>query len=162
MRGDPKIKAVHDVRAAHASIGDAVKGEREAVIAARNVGVSWQRIADAIGTTQPYVSRKYGPLPAPPGKPDPEAADAAVARVAAARKAILDAEMKEIEAVAAARAVGVAWSAIATEVEMEQPNAFVKYRQYITEEVEVSVSVRADAADLLRERRIPRASKSKA
>lgn len=32
------------------------------VAAALNAGATWQAIADALGTTQPYAHRKYRPL----------------------------------------------------------------------------------------------------
>jgi hypothetical protein len=56
--------------------------------------------------------------------------------------------------VAAARQAGVTWAAIATEVEMEQPNTVVKYRRYIEQEHVTTVSVRGNVAGLLRGRRI--------
>ncbi|GAA3027594.1 hypothetical protein [Streptosporangium longisporum] len=150
-QGDEAIKALHAVRAAHARIGDAEKAEREAVVAAREIGVQWQKIADTLGMAQANASRKYGPLPTPAGKASDEQAETALARLGKAHQEILDAQLAEIEAVANARRLEITWSAIATEVEMDQPNAVVKYRKFIKQQTQVTV--RPDAADLLRGRR---------
>jgi hypothetical protein len=157
MSGDEKIRTLHAVRAAHARIAETIQAERDAVVAARELGIQWWKIGDAVGMFQSNASRKYGPLPAPAERPTEEQERAALDKIRAANAAILEAELAEIAAVAAARAAGVTWAAIAVEVEMEQPNTVVKYRQYISEERAVSVSVRDDVAELLRGRRTRKA-----
>jgi hypothetical protein len=151
MSGDEQIKALHAVRAAHARIAEKVQAERDTVAAARAIGVQWRRIADAVGMSQPNASRKYGPLSAPAGKADEAEAEVALRKVRAANGAIFAAELTEIEAVAAARAVGVTWQAIAEEVGMEQPNAVVKYRPFFEETR--TVALQPDAAERLRKLR---------
>jgi hypothetical protein len=154
MSGDEKISTLRAVRAAHVRIAEARQAERDAVTAAREIGVQWWKIGDAVGMFQSNASRKYGPLPAPAGRASEKEEAAVLRKVGAANEAILKAELAEIEAVAAARRAGVTWAAIAAEVEMEQPNTVVKYRQYIEETRAVDVAVRGDAAELLRGRRI--------
>jgi hypothetical protein len=154
MSGDEKISTLHAVRAAHARIAETVQAERDAVVAARAIGIQWWKIAEAVGMAQSNASRKYGPLPAPDTRPGEKEEAAALRKVGAANEAILKAELAEIEAVAAARRAGVTWAAIAVEVEMEQPNAVVKYRQYIDQVTVTRVAVKDDVADLLRGRRV--------
>jgi hypothetical protein len=152
VSGDGKIRTLHAVRAAHTRIAERRQAERDAVVAARSIGIQWWKIAEAVDMAQSNASRKYGPLPALTGRAGEDEERTALARVRATHDAILEAELAEIAAVAAARSAGVTWAAIAAEVEMEQPNTVVKYRQYISEVRDVAV--RDDAAELLRGRRI--------
>lgn len=151
MDTDEPIKALYVVRAAHARIAEAESAQRAAIEAARQAGVQWRLIAAAVGMPQQSASRKFGPLARPQGKADPATAVEAVARIEVLHQAVLDAQLAEVMAIAAARAAGVTWQAIADEVGMAQPNAVVKYRPLVE-------AGREGAAVLLRSRwaRAPR------
>lgn len=149
MDSDQVIAALHAVRTAHARIADAAALQRTAVADARQAGVQWRLIAEAVGMEQANASRKFGPTPRPSGRADEATARPAVARVAGAREALLDAEVAEVVAIARARDAGVSWQAIADEIGMKQPNAVIKFRPYIAAYTEAG---RDGVAALLRTR----------
>jgi len=62
MEEDPIEVAVAAVKAADKWQQEAEMDVVRSIAAARNAGVTWQAIADALGKKQPNIVRKYGPL----------------------------------------------------------------------------------------------------
>lgn len=129
LDSDALLEAVVAANAAH----DQDKRDaalHAAVHAAYNAGATVEAIADALGTHQPHVTRKYGPFERRPVKPvgDVDAALAGISEIVASEPAT----WKDlIDAVAAARNAGITWQAIADSLGRKQPNVIQQFRPHL-------------------------------
>lgn len=122
------IGALDALRAVHQGFTDLAQREKTAVADARAHGVVWRRIAEELGTTQPYATRKFKPHvdthTAPPTHNDGESALHTIRAIQGQRT---DLEQRRLHAVADAITAGATWQQIGDALGTAGPNAHAKY-----------------------------------
>ncbi|MFC4060181.1 hypothetical protein ACFOWE_17895 [Planomonospora corallina] len=149
--------ALDGLRAALKGAQQAKEGVEQAVVDARHVETTWQRIADELGVAQPAAVRKYKPLIAQRAGVDRWSGEAdrqtpAAVAVRHAREALEKAEDGIVYAVAAARSAEATWDEIADVLGVHQPNAVAKYGPLLRTQVVVDEEALAEARERRRSR----------